>query len=124
MFNDSKGNLILNGGVNITGGLTSDSVLFNVDKTNDITVNTGGATISGIILDPGGLISISDSNLIGRVYGGEQGNIQIGGGSTINGANVPEPSTLALGTTIVAGLVCWGFFKKQREKSRVKEYSK
>lgn len=109
------GSANFNNQVLLTGGLGADNVIFNFVGGSNL---TGGPTLSindngnnnsqnlvqGIFLDPNGAISIVNTNLLGRVFGGDTHDMQVVSGSTITTpTNVPEPSSiLLLGTGIFA----------------------
>jgi hypothetical protein len=109
----------------LTGGLTSDNVLFNffggnpgtLDGGPGLNINTGGGSpshpdyiIYGTFLDPFGDINISDSQLYGRVFGGDSHNWQLVSGAYINqpeGQVVPDAGSalalLSIGLAFIAG---------------------
>jgi choice-of-anchor A domain-containing protein len=85
-----------NGSIVLTGGLTSDQILFNFAAGDYSTLSGGGtltisssrATTTGIFLDPNGNIQINHPVLDGRIFGGDTQNI--------SGANIfaaPPPRT-------------------------------
>ena len=102
----------------LTGGLTSDQVLFNFFG-GDSTTLSGGPTMNivsgggspsnpdnilyGTFLDPYGTISISDTILYGRAFGGDSHNEQIVSGAYINAPPpaVPEPTTFIAGALLL-----------------------
>jgi hypothetical protein len=107
----------LQGDVTLTGGLSADGVLWDFKGGSN---GTGGPTVSlnnnassysqfawyGDILDPNGAISVTNANLVGRVFGGDDHNLQITSGSTITApVHVPEPGTLALSLLALTILV-------------------
>jgi hypothetical protein len=119
--NDTKGNLItINGDgsgdpviFNLThpasfngyvalNGLTDDQVLWNfVGSHITATVNTGGLAWQGIVLAPGGGMTIINSELDGRYFGGgDSRDMEIISSDVINTPKdeipVPEPSTALL----------------------------
>lgn len=115
----------LQGDVTLADGLTADSVLWNFEGGSN---GTGGPSASlnnnassysqfawyGDILDPNGAISITNANLVGRVFGGDDHNLQIVSGSTITApTHVPEPGTLAL--TLLALTI---LMRQRRAQSR------
>lgn len=83
------------GRIVLTGGLTSDQVLWNtVGSGVPMGLNSflPENSFSGVFLNPNGQIDVDTTTLYGRLYGGND-SIKITG-STINA--VPEPSTYAL----------------------------
>ena len=99
----------------LTGGLTSDDVLFNVLGTNSLQINTNGATTTGTFLDPFGSVSIVHSILDGRIFGGDSHDMQIVSGALVNApagsapaGSVPDSGNslvlLALGLVGIAGV--------------------
>ncbi len=106
------------GKVALTGGLTPDNVIFNFvggDLSGggpDLNINNGGGSTNltqGIILDPNGMISVSQSNLLGRIFGGDSRNLQFNSSNItapINTASptlttTPSPTTVTLGANLV-----------------------
>jgi hypothetical protein len=95
------------GSVVLSGGITSDHVLFNLDAGNyttlsggdTLTISTNGATTMGTFLDPNGNIQINHSLLDGRLFGGDTQNMAI-----VSGANVVAPSTVPEPAHIVFAL--------------------
>jgi hypothetical protein len=107
-------NVEFKGTILLTGGLTSDQVLFNVTGSNHtLTINSNKATETGTFLDPNSAISISDSVLNGRLFGGDSTNLQFVSGANIDdtgaggqgGMNTPEPSFLGLLSVGVMALI-------------------
>src|SRR5439155_9687373 len=94
------------------GGLTSDDVLFNLFGGNtstltggpklDINSNASGVhgTLFGTFLDPNGAISLVNTILDGRVFGGDSVNEAIVSGAEINAPAPPSPVPDA-GSTLV-----------------------
>ncbi len=136
---DGVHNVILNfsraasfgGTILLTGGLTSDQVLFNFTGGSNLsggpalTVSTNGATETGIFLDPNGAMQINQSVLNGRFFGGDSTNMQIvsgvtlnapGGGTSPDVASVPEPSSMAM-VLGIGGLTALGYtWRRRRSK--------
>lgn len=111
----SSGDGQFGGVIVLTGGLTSDNVLFNfigganlMGGDSSQLNNNGAAFLTGTFLDPNGAISVVHTDLNGRVFGGDTSDMAIVSGDTITSpAGVPEPSSaLLLGVALcsVAGL--------------------
>ena len=103
----------LHGQILLAGGLTQDHVLINMFGGTPATlsggptldVNTNGLATFGIFLDPNGTMSAVSTNIQGRFFGGDNSNMQIVSGANITSPpTVPEPSTLLLMGTALAGL--------------------
>jgi len=126
-FLSSLGNVNFQGDV-VLNGLTGDQLLWNVVGTGkhfDINNNAstfgtgfGSPAAQGIFLNPNGEMSSVNANIVGRFFGGDSQDMQIvsgtnliapppGGGSTggsTGGTIVPEPSSIVLLLTVLAGL--------------------
>lgn len=117
---DGLGNIQFHGGIDFTGGIGADNVIFNVgggDYTNftgaaslDINNNGGAAGIArGIFLDPNGTISVTNAIVEGRVFGGDSHDFQYVSGAKITAPQgpvavpVPPSIVLALGGMIPFG---------------------
>ena len=100
VFNITNGtsNESLGGPISLSGGITSDHVLFNyVGTSGNLGASAGGATINGLILAPNMKINLDNMTLNGRLFGGRAGqDFQIVSGFNLNAPAVPEPSTLVL----------------------------
>jgi len=92
-------------------GLTSDHVLYNFVggsnltggptlQINDNGHNNPGNLVQGDFLDPNGAISITNTNLLGRVFGGDTHDIQVVSGDTINVPEAPTSGLLILGSVL------------------------
>jgi hypothetical protein len=105
------------GTIVLTGGLSSDQVLFNIVGSNStLQINTNGATEYGTFLDPNGTISMNHSVLDGRIFGGDSSNMQLVSGEYITAPpSVPEPSTILL---LGSGLVGLAAFRKRFKKAQ------
>ncbi|MGA2936962.1 MAG: collagen-binding domain-containing protein [Syntrophobacteraceae bacterium] len=115
VLNFAANNPQFGGTIVLTGGLTSDEVLFNIPGSNSsLRINTNGAIETGTFLDPNGTISMNHSVLDGRIFGGDSSNMQIVSGAYINDPAVPEPSTVLL---IGSGLVGLAAFRKRFKKA-------
>lgn len=121
------GNNGFNGNIVLSGGITSDHVLFNIipnpaSITNynnaytslsggpTLTISTNGLVTTGIFLDPTGNIQINHSVLDGRIFGGDTQNLSIVSGADINApmSPTPEPASMLLygtGLLLVGGLL-------------------
>ena len=110
----------LNGNVVLSGGITSDHVLFNFTPSTSnltnynnaytnlsggptMTISTNGLTTTGIFLDPTGDFQVNHSDVNGRIFGGDTHNSAFVSGNTLNmppggggGGGVPEPASLVL----------------------------
>jgi hypothetical protein len=87
--------------------LSSDQVLWNFGGSANVQLNNNASSypnlaFQGIILAPNNAISLTNANLDGRVFGGDNSDMQIVSGDTINQpvhiqvTPVPEPASLLL----------------------------
>jgi VPDSG-CTERM motif len=100
----------------VLNGLTSDQVLYNFVGGGGLTggptlqVNDNGHThpgnmVFGDFLDPNGAISVVNTNLFGRVFGGDTHDIQIVSGDNINVPNVPDSGSTMVLLSLSLGLL-------------------
>ncbi len=107
------------GKIVLTGGLTSDQVLFNVHGGNDGTlaggptlqINNNGDILTGTFLDPNGAISLVHSVLDGRLFGGDSQNEAIVSGGTIQALTVPDGGSAFVLMGLALG--CLGVMKRK-----------
>lgn len=117
----------LNGSIVLTGGIGADHVLFNftpspsnlITYNNDyaslsggptMTINTNGATTTGVFLDPTGTFSVNHSQVAGRIFGGgDSHDVAFVSGANLTApsdakTSVPAPATLLLVSTALGVL--------------------
>jgi hypothetical protein len=80
------------GGSNLTGGPTLQI------NNNASGAGHAGLSAQGIFLNPNGAISVTNANVIGRVFGGDTHDFQY-----VSGANLRAPSGTTGGTTSTTG---------------------
>jgi choice-of-anchor A domain-containing protein len=97
VFNFAKG-AEFSGRIVLKGGLEADQVLWNLHGSeHELKVNTSQNTLQGVFLNPKGKMSMNNSILRGRFFGGGAEDMSIDGRSLIHGSDpIPEPSTYAL----------------------------
>jgi hypothetical protein len=126
---DGVGNNGLNGSVTLSGGITSDHVLFNYtpstsnlttynnDYTNltggpTMTISTNGGTTTGVFLDPTANFQVNHCDINGRVIGGDTQNSSFVSGANLT-APIPEPSSLALLSAGAISLLAYAWRRRQ-----------
>ena len=87
------------GGSNLTGGPTL--------QINDNGNNHPTNLVQGVFLDPNGAISVVNTNLLGRVFGGDTHDMQVVSGDTISVPNTPDSGSTAMLMGLGFGLVAW-----------------
>ena len=118
VINVTDNNPAFDGSIVLTGGITSDHVLFNMFGGNytthmngpTLTISTSGAITTGTFLDPNGGMQINHSVLDGRFFGGDVTNQQIVSGADIVApplpdVNVPIPAAAWLFGSGLIGLI-------------------
>jgi choice-of-anchor A domain-containing protein len=109
-INNGTSNEDFGGPISLSGGITSDHVLFNyVGTGGELKSALGGATVNGIFLAPHMKINIDNVTINGRLFGGlTDQDFQLVSGFNLNAPadipGVPEPSALciyALGATLI-----------------------
>jgi hypothetical protein len=86
-------------------GISEDKVLYNFVGGSNLTggptlqINDNGSSnplnlVQGVFLDPNGSISVVNTNITGRVFGGDSHDMQIVSGDVID-SPVPEPAHTA-----------------------------
>ncbi len=112
-------NVTLGGDVTLNG-LNDDQVLWNFTTSGkNISLNNNASSFpnvafQGIILAPNDVISLTNANLDGRVFGGDSSDMQIVSGTTIKAPGVvPEPATLSL---LGTGILALGSFVRRRRR--------
>jgi len=90
--------------VSLTGGLTSDQVLYNLNgggamEINDNASGNAANVVKGIFLDPTGSINFDDANVNGRVFGGDSITFKFIAGSTLIDTSKSTFYNLAAGIT-------------------------
>jgi hypothetical protein len=117
-INNGTNNQAWNGPISLTGGITSDHVLFNFTGTGNFTASTGGATVNGIFLMPHMAVNVDNTIVMGRIFGGvPNADFQIVSGLMLTAptfqTSVPEPSPLAI-SALASALVLGGRAVRRR----------
>jgi choice-of-anchor A domain-containing protein len=99
----------INGAVNLTGGITSDHVLFNfVGTGGELGGSANKAVANGIFLAPNMKVNIDSVTIDGRLIGGgsstSNNDFKIVSNAYVVQPNVPVPSTLVM-LSIMSGMV-------------------
>jgi hypothetical protein len=120
-FNNGTNNFNLGGPITLTGGITSDHVLFNFFGTGGtLGGSANGATVNGIFLAPNMKINIDAVNLQGRLIGGgsstSNNDFQIVSNAFVTqpapGA-IPEPASLAIWGLGALGCAVAGYRRRR-----------
>jgi hypothetical protein len=119
-INNGTSNEALGGPISLSGGITSDHVLFNfVGTSGNLGASAGGATVNGIFLAPNMKINLDNVTINGRLFGGRTGqDFSIVSGFELNQpatAATPEPSSLVL--LGIGGIAMLGI-RQQRSRKR------
>jgi hypothetical protein len=113
----------------VLNGIDDDSVLWNFVGGSGLTggptlqINTNASShpnefAHGIFLDPNGPVSVTNANILGRIFGGDTHDFQYVSGSLIDQPSpVPEPSTLALVFSGLPALIGVGYARMLRRRS-------
>lgn len=110
---EGLGNFEFKNNMILTGGLTADNIVWNFGGGNFSTLSGGskltinntagsGDVVRGIFLDPNGAISVSDSNVSGRVFGGDSVNF-----AYVSGANITMPVTITTFSSVPLPGAAW-----------------
>ena len=119
------------GNVVLTGGLTPDQVLFNWVGGSKLTggptldLNNGGGSPSnstylsqGIFLDPNGPISVTNSNVLGRIFGGDTHDFQYVSGSNVGALSLAMDQPTPLPAAAWSGLTLLGLLAVGQSSNR------
>ncbi len=108
VFNFTANSNIQLGGDVTLNGLSDDQVIWNFTSTgqnlqlNNNASSYPNAAFQGIILAPNDKIQLTNSNLMGRVFGGGNQDFQINSGNTVNGPPVSLVNTATVSATGVS----------------------
>jgi len=105
VFNISSGFILNGGSIVLTGGVTADNILFNLNGAGEgVTLNKPVGFAYGTFLAPQRDIILDKATLIGAVIGGGDGRFVIHSGATLINP-IPEVSFSGLWIGF-AGLIC------------------
>lgn len=118
-------NVNLGGDVALTGGLIDDQVLWNFTTTGkNIVLNNSASSFPlplafhGVILAPNDAITLDNSNLVGRVFGGDSSDMQIVSGDHLTappnpqGGPLPLPASVSGGIALLGVLASWRLIRR------------
>ena len=116
---NGNANEAINGEVNLSGGITSDHVLFNfVGTGGQLGAAANKAVANGIFLAPYMKINIDAVTIDGRLIGGggtsSNNDFQIVSNAYVVAPAVPEPSGIALAAIGFLGLLAWRRCRRAR----------
>ncbi len=133
---DGAGNNGLNGSIVLSGGITSDHVLFNYtpDPSNSttynndyaslsngptMTISTNGLATTGVFLDPTGNFQVNHTGVItGRVIGGDTQNSSFVSGAELTApamdTTTPEPATIVVWSLLGALGLGFGWWRRRK----------
>jgi choice-of-anchor A domain-containing protein len=105
VLNFASGSPTFGGTIVLSGGITSDQVLFNVTGNgNTLTLGSSGSapSLTGTFLDPGGVINMNNAVLSGRLFGGGAWSDESIGSDAVEIISpVPEPGTILAGALLL-----------------------
>jgi hypothetical protein len=113
----------------VLNGISEDKVLYNFVGGSNLSggptlqINDNGSSnpnnlVQGVFLDPNGAISVTNTNITGRVFGGDSHDMQIVSGDVIDSPPAPEPahSVFVLGLIMALALV---FRRRLLQRKRI-----
>jgi hypothetical protein len=116
------GNINFNNQV-VLSGISEDKVLYNFGgqtlQINDNGHNNPGNLVQGVFLDPNGPISVTNTNITGRVFGGDSHDMQIVSGDVIDAPPVPEPTGTVFFLGVMLAIALVGRRRKLLQRERV-----